>query len=854
MPPTPLVPVGWETPDATGADLQQTQNDRDHVLPTEPVPHSYDPKLCAVPRQTEAASLDFPASASATTRGLLVVGAGLSVPFPSSSSLADLQPPPPRRQPKTSESTFVSTYSGDSIESPSNSGPGTPGEDNTLAFIFDSYRYSRSSSAASFGGPSFRTDLPGMRPALALDELQLVEEVIDAQGTETAEMSDAWTNRVRRRDAASALPARLSPNRSRSSSRSEAEVVSRSSAARAKERHILDNHPEVEQSGLPPAAGSQDYCSDHAALLLEQKAASAWSSGGANDLSPQNSDVFADSPTSSLAARSSALARDVQSPSSQTSLNLGQSRTGVYYPAEGPAGSPAAASFQTAASTDRFQDSSAAEDSDRSQTHNVATTPVRNKLRKKPSFRLRKSSATESDLDISNVAPPLPRLADQIGNDHLDTASPPRSPARQLLRKNSIGSKFSRKSSEAAQKKRIDYGTGISNKDFEEETIQIGASAFEIVKPYAALVVRDQEPLDDLASLDSPDSSALSHNDHYVDPYHLSNPATPSHLGNSFSNAQSHFSPPTPQSVEGDHRSVQDHRARELKWVQTLSSGLSAAQLRKSKKMRTLVYGGIPSSVRGKVWSFLAESDREREPELFARLSSKGPSRHSAAYEQDLDTLLLDHPQFARASAGREDLVTVLNAFSHLDPQLGYYPRLADVVALLLTQMPAEESFFTLVSLVRNYGFRQFFVVGREELRLEVVAFSFLLEAVEPKISRRFRDLEIETSDYLVSWLSTCFLSILQLPTVLRIIDVFLLEPKTRYSAPLAILRLSQFTSVDLFPSRDSVLNHLLAPPPDIFTPQRLVPAIVGYKLSDDKVQKAIKMAAKEMLAPKKQR
>lgn len=76
-------------------------------------------------------------------------------------------------------------------------------------------------------------------------------------------------------------------------------------------------------------------------------------------------------------------------------------------------------------------------------------------------------------------------------------------------------------------------------------------------------------------------------------------------------------------------------------------------------------------------------------------------------------------------------------AFSHFDRQLGYYPGLVNVVALLLTQMPAEESFYTLVSLVKNYGFRQFFRAGQEELRLETIAFSFLLNMVEPKIARR---------------------------------------------------------------------------------------------------------------------
>lgn len=45
---------------------------------------------------------------------------------------------------------------------------------------------------------------------------------------------------------------------------------------------------------------------------------------------------------------------------------------------------------------------------------------------------------------------------------------------------------------------------------------------------------------------------------------------------------------------------------------------MSPTQIRKSKKMRGLVQSGIPSSVRGKVWAYLAEYERfSVQPELF---------------------------------------------------------------------------------------------------------------------------------------------------------------------------------------------------------------------------------------------
>jgi len=335
-------------------------------------------------------------------------------------------------------------------------------------------------------------------------------------------------------------------------------------------------------------------------------------------------------------------------PSSQTSLDGDHQYAIVHSSRKDFANdyvpSPSASSYHSSASTDEGHGTFS--QSDYPPPRSPATT---NKLRKKSSFRLRPSqsssnlllqSDSQSSLNLASLPPPpLRTLPVRSGSDPFNTSSPPSSPARNLTRKNSIGSKFSRKSSEKdkekekEREKKVDYGAGISNKDFEEETVQIGTSAFEIVKPYVALLSQEDdfdnrsEPLrsqqlsplqqDYLTTPLRPSPSALSINT----PYH----------NNSLATSNSHFSPPTPMSAEGDERSVEDHRAKELKWVQTLASGITAAQVRKSKKMRSLVQSGIPSSVRGKVWAFLAESSKEKKPDLYSvsliyKSSSRFPS------------------------------------------------------------------------------------------------------------------------------------------------------------------------------------------------------------------------------------
>lgn len=210
-------------------------------------------------------------------------------------------------------------------------------------------------------------------------------------------------------------------------------------------------------------------------------------------------------------------------------------------------------------------------------------------------------------------------------------------------------------------------------------------------------------------------------------------------------------------------------------------------------------------------------------------------------------------------------------AFARFDSELGYFPGLGSVVGLLLTQMPAEDAFWTLVSLVADNGLRQYFPSAREELALETLAFESLLETMEPKLAKRMvrtlsrfsaastvwvradparlqqRELSVSPRDYLAVWHSTLYLTILPQPTVLRLVDLLLFDPKACFRIALALLDLSHLDDRLAFPSRDAALNHLLAPPPTAFEPALLIPAVATTKVSDDKLKKAFAKAAKAL-------
>ncbi|GAA5947403.1 hypothetical protein JCM3775_000861 [Rhodotorula graminis] len=413
--------------------------------------------------------------------------------------------------------------------------------------------------------------------------------------------------------------------------------------------------------------------------------------------------------------------------------------------------------------------------------------------------------------------------------------------------KGKTATSFSSSSKDSSERRRVDYSAGISSKDFEEETVQIGKSEFEIVKPLVALLSQPSESDDGSAESSSAHvpPSAVDH----VTPRRPTAPPPPHTPGNNLglsTPSLSHFSPPTPASVEdGGQHALDDYRKKEAQWVAALGS-MSPTQVRKSKKMRALVQaGGVPSSVRGKVWAFLAEGSVEKRQGVYQSLCKVASPAVPPLVEEDLSATL-DHPQFAYGSAGRSDIFQVLQAFAHFLP-LDYYPGLGSVVGLLLSQMPAEDAFWTLVALVQDYGLRQYFPSAQDELRLETLAFEFLLEAMEPKLARRLRELSVPPSDYLAVWHSTLYLTVLPQPTVLRIVDLLLFDVKARHRVALALLDLSHLDDHAAFPSRDAALNHLLAPPPTAFTPTLLFPAIASTKVSDDKLKKAFVKAAKAL-------
>lgn len=523
------------------------------------------------------------------------------------------------------------------------SGTNTPGDDPTLAFIFDSYRYSpvedRSRAGSQLSDAQQALSVVGTlgqsrRPHSGLVRSVSTESVlcfVSKPSTESAALGYGTASALRSRLLAGD---HLEPvERSAQRPRGDSFASATSSLSRL---HIARSSLGSSDQQVGNAAPSDSPCS--ITPSTSQSSAPDWRDVSANRdkrfsrTLPQSDPPVSPERDGALkpGGRSRARPHEIittawsvpESSAHESPSELADDQYAVV-PLPSPRhSSNRAPTVPASSSAGRFAASPAPESSERSSKLGKFRIPTRTKS--SPSLR--------APAPLSATLPRSERSGRLFRQNDPFTASP-----RLVsfpLRKRTISS--GRETVEAAAqntsapKRSVDYTTGISNRDFEEETIQIGKSEFEIIKPLAEMRLHGNDlapspsPVESRPSLATTESEPATPFRPRAATLAAPVPASPGFRTPEPSLARSttslsHFSPPTPKSAEGSGKGFLDeYRAREAKWIAALSS-MSPTQIRKSKKMRGLVQSGIPSSVRGKVWAYLAEYERfSVQPELFA--------------------------------------------------------------------------------------------------------------------------------------------------------------------------------------------------------------------------------------------
>lgn len=201
-----------------------------------------------------------------------------------------------------------------------------------------------------------------------------------------------------------------------------------------------------------------------------------------------------------------------------------------------------------------------------------------------------------------------------------------------------------------------------SENQTETPKVQIKDVDFELVKPSGLSVIDEDHMSSPLPSPIRPDGMSLR----------ASSPAF-----STFSAMSSRTAPPlsqapeTPPAVPTDPKApaaqdVEAHRQRELRWISTISS-VPAAQARKNKKVRKLLWEGVPASVRYLVWAHLTDSKAKRIDNIYYRLTQRERVPAAASIERDLRRVFPDDPQLHDGS-----LLNILQAYLTMVPDIHY--------------------------------------------------------------------------------------------------------------------------------------------------------------------------------------
>ena len=122
--------------------------------------------------------------------------------------------------------------------------------------------------------------------------------------------------------------------------------------------------------------------------------------------------------------------------------------------------------------------------------------------------------------------------------------------------------------------------------------------------------------------------------------------------------------PSEPKPV--DQAEVEAHRQRELRWVNVIAT-VPASQARKNKKVRKLLWEGVPASVRYTVWAHLTDSKAKRIDQIYYRLTQRDRVPAATNIERDLKRVFPDESQLHDGS-----LLNVLQAYLTMVPDIHY--------------------------------------------------------------------------------------------------------------------------------------------------------------------------------------
>ena len=200
----------------------------------------------------------------------------------------------------------------------------------------------------------------------------------------------------------------------------------------------------------------------------------------------------------------------------------------------------------------------------------------------------------------------------------------------------------------------------------------------------------------------------------------------------------------------------------------------------KWKEFKLLVLGGIPVSLRSKIWSECSGASALRIPGYYDDLvaassnssQSGGDAEVAAQIQADIHRTLTDNV-FFRHGPGTTKLREVLLAYAHRNPTVGYCQGMNMIVGSLLLIMPtAEDAFWILVAMIENILPAHYYDHGLVTSRADQIVLREYVSEVLPRLSAHLEELNVELEAMTFQWFLSVFTDCLSAEALYRVWDV----------------------------------------------------------------------------------
>ncbi|XP_031695696.1 TBC1 domain family member 12-like [Anarrhichthys ocellatus] len=258
------------------------------------------------------------------------------------------------------------------------------------------------------------------------------------------------------------------------------------------------------------------------------------------------------------------------------------------------------------------------------------------------------------------------------------------------------------------------------------------------------------------------------------------------------------------QQKEEQLRQEEEISNTSLVWNQHILPNWDA--MRSSRRARDLWWGGLPPSVRGRVWSLAVGNELNITAELYEIFLSRAKEKWRSLSEtedgvssglelisRDVSRTLSSLCVFHKGGPYHDLLQSILGAYTCYKPDVGYVQGMSSMAAMLILNMDEVQVFISFSNLI-NRPCQLAFYRGDHQLMLRYFGtFQVFFQETLPRLFLHFQSSGVTPDLYLMDWILSLYMKPLPLDVACRVWDVFFRDGEEfLFRTALGILRLHQ--------------------------------------------------------------